>query len=147
LLLCDTINNSRVTVMTDKRGEYSGGYTNEKNRKHLKYKHLRFYKVRPTGLEPAQRELLDPKSSASTNSATGAYAGAKIRDFWQSTKFFRYFPAFYGFCKESCGSFFWESCCSFAWESCFSPCGSSSSKSNFGSSEIFIARTYLYKLR
>ncbi len=28
--------------------------------------------VRLTGLEPAQRKLLDPKSSASTNSATGA---------------------------------------------------------------------------
>ena len=29
-------------------------------------------KVRLTGLEPARRETLDPKSSASTNSATGA---------------------------------------------------------------------------
>ena len=28
--------------------------------------------VRLTGLEPARRETLDPKSSASTNSATGA---------------------------------------------------------------------------
>ena len=28
--------------------------------------------VRLTGLEPAHREILDPKSSASTNSATGA---------------------------------------------------------------------------
>jgi hypothetical protein len=34
--------------------------------------HLRFYCVRLTGLEPAHREILDPKSSASTNSATGA---------------------------------------------------------------------------
>ena len=29
--------------------------------------------VRLTGLEPAHREILDPKSSASTNSATGAF--------------------------------------------------------------------------
>ena len=28
--------------------------------------------VRLTGLEPARRETLDPKSNASTNSATGA---------------------------------------------------------------------------
>ena len=37
--------------------------------------------VRLTGLEPAHREILDPKSSASTNSATGAScsnAGAKV---------------------------------------------------------------------
>ena len=31
--------------------------------------------VRLTGLEPARRETLDPKSSASTNSATGAFYG------------------------------------------------------------------------
>ena len=31
-----------------------------------------FLFVRLTGLEPAHREILDPKSSASTNSATGA---------------------------------------------------------------------------
>ena len=31
-----------------------------------------FVSVRLTGLEPARRETLDPKSSASTNSATGA---------------------------------------------------------------------------
>ena len=30
------------------------------------------FSVRLTGLEPAHREILDPKSSASTNSATGA---------------------------------------------------------------------------
>ena len=35
--------------------------------------------VRLTGLEPARRETLDPKSSASTNSATGAKVGAKLR--------------------------------------------------------------------
>lgn len=34
--------------------------------------YLQFCRVRLTGLEPAQRKLLDPKSSASTNSATGA---------------------------------------------------------------------------
>ena len=32
----------------------------------------RFYFVRLTGLEPARRGTLDPKSSASTSSATGA---------------------------------------------------------------------------
>ncbi len=31
-----------------------------------------FYLVRLTGIEPAHRKILDPKSSASTNSATGA---------------------------------------------------------------------------
>ena len=30
------------------------------------------FSVRLTGLEPARRETLDPKSNASTNSATGA---------------------------------------------------------------------------
>ena len=41
--------------------------------------------VRLTGLEPAHREIPDPKSGASTNSATGAsfwrifsFAGAKV---------------------------------------------------------------------
>lgn len=33
---------------------------------------LAFSEVRLTGLEPALREQLDPKSSASTNSATDA---------------------------------------------------------------------------
>ena len=37
------------------------------------------YFVRLTGLEPARRGTLDPKSSASTNSATGAKVGAKVR--------------------------------------------------------------------
>ena len=36
-----------------------------------------FFCVRLTGLEPARRETLDPKSSASTNSATGAFCGCK----------------------------------------------------------------------
>ena len=31
--------------------------------------------VRLTGIEPARRKTLDPKSSASTNSATGALLG------------------------------------------------------------------------
>ena len=35
--------------------------------------HLLVFYVRLTGLEPALREKLDPKSSASTNSATGAF--------------------------------------------------------------------------
>ncbi len=35
-------------------------------------KGLYYSVVRLTGLEPALREQLDPKSSASTNSATGA---------------------------------------------------------------------------
>ena len=35
-------------------------------------KSLLILSVRLTGLEPARRETLDPKSSASTNSATGA---------------------------------------------------------------------------
>ena len=35
--------------------------------------------VRLTGLEPARRETLDPKSNASTNSATGAILIATFR--------------------------------------------------------------------
>ena len=35
--------------------------------------------VRLTGLEPARRETLDPKSSASTNSATGAFLGMRVQ--------------------------------------------------------------------
>ena len=38
----------------------------------------RAWRVRLTGLEPARRETLDPKSSASTNFATGAKATAKV---------------------------------------------------------------------
>ena len=34
--------------------------------------------VRLIGLEPTRPKTLDPKSSASTNSATSAFAGAKI---------------------------------------------------------------------
>ena len=51
-----------------------------------------FLTVRLTGLEPARRETLDPKSSASTNSATGAdfyFAGAKVMLFFHSAKSFR----------------------------------------------------------
>lgn len=44
--------------------------------------------VRLTGLEPARRETLDPKSSASTNSATGANADAKVRISEQIAKLF-----------------------------------------------------------
>ena len=36
-------------------------------------KSLLILSVRLTGLEPARRETLDTKSSASTNSATGAF--------------------------------------------------------------------------
>ena len=36
--------------------------------------------MRLTGLEPARRETLDPKSSASTNSATGADSTKSIPD-------------------------------------------------------------------
>ena len=50
--------------------------------------------MRLTGLEPARRETPDPKSDASTNSATGActmrvlaFAGAKVRNKSETTKF------------------------------------------------------------
>ena len=49
------------------------------------------FPVRLTGLEPAHREILDPKSSASTNSATGAFltfAGAKVILFTEFSKLF-----------------------------------------------------------
>ena len=44
------------------------------------------FAVRLTGLEPARRETLDPKSSASTNSATGANVGAKVMKAEDNTK-------------------------------------------------------------
>ena len=55
-----------------------------------------FLFVRLTGLEPARRETLDPKSSASTNSATGAvflsvfaiFAAAKVILFVEIAKLF-----------------------------------------------------------
>ena len=55
-----------------------------------------FSLVRLTGLEPARRETLDPKSSASTNSATGAtpfgvfalFAAAKVILFIEIAKLF-----------------------------------------------------------
>ncbi len=40
---------------------------------------VKFINVRLTGIEPAHRKILDPKSSASANSATGAKSGAKVR--------------------------------------------------------------------
>ena len=39
---------------------------------HLNIRWLALFFVRLTGLEPAHRKTLDPKSSASTNFATGA---------------------------------------------------------------------------
>ena len=55
--------------------------------------HGRFFFVRLTGLEPARRETLDPKSSASTNSATGAKPAAKVIHFAEMAKLF---PKFVG---------------------------------------------------
>ena len=51
-------------------------------------KSLLILSVRLTGLEPARRETLDPKSSASTNSATGAKTGAKVQRFAEIAKLF-----------------------------------------------------------
>ena len=54
-----------------------------------------FLTVRLTGLEPARRETPDPKSDASTNSATGAFlmlfikSGAKVQRIFHSAKSFR----------------------------------------------------------
>ena len=53
-----------------------------KNLQVVDFNDLEIFFVSTLGLEPARRETLDPKSSASTNSATGAFfrnAGAKIR--------------------------------------------------------------------
>ena len=43
-----------------------------KNAKWLAVNHLAFLSVRLIGLEPTRRETPDPKSGASTNSATSA---------------------------------------------------------------------------
>ena len=66
-----------------------------KQKKHLT-KVKCFSLVRLTGLEPARRETLDPKSSASTNSATGAtpfgvfalFVAAKVILFIEIAKLF-----------------------------------------------------------
>ena len=42
--------------------------------------------MRLIGLEPTRRKTLDPKSSASTNSATGAFANAKVIKLLQMAK-------------------------------------------------------------
>ncbi len=42
--------------------------------------------VRLTGIEPARPASLDPKSSASTNSATGAFAAAKLPNIFDMEK-------------------------------------------------------------
>ena len=47
-------------------------YKNKRGKKSLKTFHLFLISVRLIGLEPTRRGTLDPKSSASTNSATGA---------------------------------------------------------------------------
>ena len=49
------------------------------------------YKVRLTGLEPARRETLDPKSSASTNSATGAFRVQSYINFYQNPNYLKLF--------------------------------------------------------
>ena len=43
---------------------------------------IRFNDVRLTGLEPARRETPDPKSDASTNSATGANRLQRYEEFF-----------------------------------------------------------------
>ena len=43
---------------------------------------LAFFSVRLIGLEPTRRKTLDPKSSASTNFATGAFCGCKGNAFF-----------------------------------------------------------------
>ena len=45
--------------------------------------------VRLIGLEPTRRETLDPKSSASTNFATGAILRCKGNDFLGASQIFR----------------------------------------------------------
>ena len=65
-----------------------------KNPKYLIVKYLGFLKVRLKGLEPSRRKTLDPKSSASANSATSAVftnAGAKLLIIPLSCKFFPIF--------------------------------------------------------
>ena len=56
--------------------------------------------VRLTGLEPARRETPDPKSDASTNSATGAFHHAFYRLLHlkrlQSYEYFFILPKFFG---------------------------------------------------
>lgn len=61
-----------ITSNHFKDGEFDGEFEQNKNVKQLIINHLTFTRVRLIGLEPTQRKLLDPKSSASTNFATGA---------------------------------------------------------------------------
>ena len=66
--------------------------------------------VRLTGLEPARRETLDPKSSASTNSATGAHVLSfglqRYNLFVNPANNFSFFSAFYSICFDVSKQFF-----------------------------------------
>ena len=70
-----------------------------------------FFVVRLIGLEPTRPESPDPKSGASTNSATSAYlwfsenAGAKVQNFIYSTKSLRANSIKVSFPSEKSASF------------------------------------------
>ncbi len=53
------------------------------NRQHFHLKEGRRFFVRAKGLEPPRRMALDPKSSASTNSAMPAKQRAKVNIFFK----------------------------------------------------------------
>ena len=57
--------------------------------KQLIINYLAICTVRLIGLEPTRRETLDPKSSASTNFATGAILRCKGNDFLGAGQIFR----------------------------------------------------------
>ena len=57
--------------------------------KQLIINYLAICNVRLIGLEPTRRETLDPKSSASTNFATGAILRCKGSDFLGASQIFR----------------------------------------------------------
>ena len=68
------------------------------NKKSLNISGRRYsdFRVRPGGLEPPRRKTLDPKSSAATNYATGAFTDAKLTIFPFPSKFLGiYLPCFH----------------------------------------------------
>ena len=61
--------------MHEREGLQLGFTTDPKNFRNIvdsSLQHFGSFVVRPIGLEPTRRKTLDPKSSASTNFATGA---------------------------------------------------------------------------
>ena len=61
------------STILEKREEQKENSEKNKKKRQSSVENCRFFLVRVTGVEPAHRKTLDPKSSASANSATPAF--------------------------------------------------------------------------